>query len=127
VRLRELEPQFARREIRPCSPGPDCSVVSPHTEHEYWVPVDAIAEADGVQFLCPKCFIANGGDVGTHSIMCWRPRVPADVDPKPGRWELDGTGLDDLTLRAGSSSILLSGPGCGAHFFIRNGSIEGLT
>lgn len=86
--------------------------------------VDAVEDADGVLFLCPRCFKANGGSVGTHAVLCWRPRVPADVDPKPGRWEFQGTGLDDLTLVAGSSSILLLG-GCGAHFFIRGGAIEG--
>jgi hypothetical protein len=91
---------------------------------EGWEVVDRIADADGVGFLCPKCFKTNGGRVGTHAVVCWRPRVPPDVDPKPGRWEFVGTGLDDLTLVAGSSSVLLSGP-CGAHFHVRGGAIEG--
>lgn len=124
MRLRELDPQFVRREVRTCGVGPDCSVISPHTEHEYWISVETIQEADGLSFLCPVCFIANAGPVGTHSIMCWRPRISQDVSPKPGRWEFEGTGLDDLTLVAGSSSILLTGPGCGAHFYIRNGEIQ---
>jgi len=123
VKLSELEAFFIRREIRPCAPGPNCSVVSPHTEHEYHVPVDTIIEADGVQFLCPKCFAANSGAIGTHQVICWRPRVPPEVCPKPGRWEFEGTSLSDLTLRAGSSSILLIG-GCEAHFFIENGAIR---
>jgi hypothetical protein len=114
MHLRDLDARFIRREIRPCD-----------TEHEYLVPVDAIADADGVWFDCPKCTQTNGGPIGTHAIICWRPRVPAEVSPKPGRWEFEGTGLDDLTLVAGSSSILLTGEGsCAAHFFIRNGTIE---
>lgn len=123
MKLAELDPQFLRREIRPCHEGaPGCNVVSPHTDHEWHVYVDAIAEADGIMFACPVCLQANGGPAGTHYVICWRPRVPADVAPKPGRWEFEGKGLDDLTLVAGSSSILLRG-GCNAHFWIRNGEI----
>jgi len=86
------------------------------------IPCD-IAEADGLFFLCPKCFEQNRGPIGTHAIICWRPHVAAERDPKPGRWEFTGTGLCDLTLVAGSSSILLTS-GCKAHFFVNNGSIE---
>jgi len=128
VRIRELDAYFVRRSIRPCKVGaPGCNVVSEHSEHEWQVPTENIAEADGVAFMCPKCFLANGGSVGTHWVLCWRPRVPADVAPKPGRWEFVGTMLDDLTLTAGSSSILLSGPGCGAHFWIERGAVVRLT
>jgi hypothetical protein len=123
VRLIDLDPYFIHREIRPCHPGaPGCSTVSPHTEHEYHVPVADLEQADGVMLLCPKCWQASGGPVGTHRVLCWRPRVPADISPKPGRWEFHGTGLGDLTLVAGSSSILLTA-GCQAHFFIRDGAI----
>jgi hypothetical protein len=122
--LTELEPEFIRREVRPCAgygKDPECNVVSPHTEHEWWLPCE-LPSADGVQFLCPVCFVANGGAVGTHSIVCWRPRVPVGVEPGPGRWEFQGTGLADLTLVAGSSSVALRG-GCAAHFHIRDGAI----
>ncbi len=37
--------------------------------------VDAIGEADGVEFLCQKCFVARGPD-GTHRVICWSPKVP---------------------------------------------------
>lgn len=84
----------------------------------------AFADADGVMFLCPVCFRANGGAVGTHQILCWRPRVPLTTPPGPGRWEFEGTGLDDLSLVAGSSSVRLTS-GCLAHFFVRKGAIEG--
>jgi hypothetical protein len=105
VNLIDLEPYFIRR------------------EHEVYIPVESIDHADGVLFLCPKCFAANAGSVGTHSIICWRPRVPSEVDPKPGRWEFSGTGLADLSLVAGSSSVLLQG-GCNAHFFVEAGKIR---
>lgn len=84
--------------------------------------VSDISEADGVLFLCPVCFQANGGPVGTHRIMCWQPHVPQTTSPTPGRWAFQGTTFDDLTLVAGSSSVLLNG-GCNAHFFIRNGEV----
>lgn len=85
---------------------------------------DDVGEADGVMFLCPKCYVKNGGPVGTHRVICWTPKVPADVNPKPGRWDLVGTGYGDLTLRAGSSSVLLQG-GCEWHGFVRNGEVTG--
>ena len=110
MRLTDLEPQFLRYE-------PADASGSEHYQH-----VDAIAEADGVMFECPTCFLARGGPSGTHSIICWRPRVPPHVDPKPGRWEFLGTCYDDLTLFAGSSSVALTS-GCRAHFFVRAGEV----
>lgn len=81
------------------------------------------ADADGLIFLCPKCFRLKGGRKGVHSVICWRPHVAAEIGPGPGRWEFRGTGLGDLTLVATASSIQITG-GCNAHFFIRNGAIE---
>lgn len=111
--LRDLEGEFVRRDP---------------ARNSFWA-VSSIEDADGVWFLCPKCFAANGGAVGTHRVICWRPRVPAGVIPGPGRWELVGTSLDDLELVAGSSSILLPGEpgGCGAHFWVRGGAIVDLS
>lgn len=108
MRLTDLEPQFLKRE--------------PRGGGEVHVHVSDVDLADGVMFLCPACYRANGGPVGTHSVICWRPSVPPDVDPKPGRWELVGTGYGDLSLVAGSSSIALRG-GCCAHFFVRGGEV----
>jgi hypothetical protein len=124
VKLADLEPHFLQRRIVPCHVGaPGCDTVSEHTQHEdsHWV--DAITEADGIGFLCPKCFAQNAGPKGTHHVICWRPRVPADVNPKPGGWEFEGTGYADLSLVAGSSSVLLQG-GCNAHFMVTRGEIE---
>ena len=85
--------------------------------------VASIAEADGIFFLCPKCFETKGGPIGTHRVICWRPQVPQTIHPVPGRWEFQGTGFADLSLVAGSSSVLLTS-GCMAHFFVRSGRIE---
>jgi hypothetical protein len=88
--------------------------------------VDTIEEAQGVRFLCPKCFVANEGARGTHTVICWsRSRgVADDISPKPGRWTLHGTSLDDLTLHGDpmgvARSVLLTG-GCGWHGFVNAG------
>jgi hypothetical protein len=87
----------------------------------------SFAEAQGVMFLCPKCFAQNAGPVGTHSIICWsRSRgVPDTVSPKPGRWTMAGTGLHDLTLNGDppgrARSVLLTGDGCKWHGHVTNG------
>lgn len=83
--------------------------------------VDTVGEANGVWFLCPKCFRENDGPVGTHRIICWAPEVPLTQTPGPGRWNLVGTGLDDLSLVAGSSSIQLTG-GCQWHGWVKSGT-----
>lgn len=82
----------------------------------------SLAEADGIMFLCPKCFADNTGKVGTHSVICWFVgKVPDDVSPKPGRWNPSGTGIDDLTfVPPGAVSVLLTA-GCGWHGFVKNG------
>src|SRR5574342_554084 len=92
MRLTELEPSFLKR-----------------LDDKTFRRNTPFAEADGIIFLCPKCFVANKGPIGTHSVICWRPHVPQTTTPVPGRWEFQGTGFDDLTLVAGSSSVLLHG------------------
>lgn len=91
-----------------------------------YAPVAKLADAHGVFFLCPKCFAANDGTHGTHGVLCWfnGRGVPPDLDPKPGRWNPAGTGLDDLTfVPPGATSVLLTS-GCGWHGFIENGAIR---
>ncbi len=82
--------------------------------------VEALSEADGVMFLCPKCFATNGGEKGTHMKICWAPHVPQEHSPTGGRWPMTGTSLDDLTL---VPSVAVHGE-CAAHFCVRNGLIE---
>lgn len=92
------------------------------THHRY---VDVLQAADGVIFVCPGCLKANNMQrPGVHSVICWQPNVPQTTNPVPGRWKFSGTGLGDLTLTAGSSSVAV---GCksSAHFFIQQGEIKG--
>jgi hypothetical protein len=102
MKLRDLDARFIKY-----APYPDTwteihdGVESQHsgTRHAYQV-VDTLAEADGVEFLCVGCFIKNGGRRGTDIAICWfKGKVPDELDPKPGRWNPSGTGLDDLTFR----------------------------
>lgn len=107
--LRELEAEFWKHD---------------GAGHSHVVPT--LAEADGVMFLCPKCFVSGGGKIGCHSVLCWfEDKVPDDLDPKPGRWKPTGTGLDDLTFVHGkrSNSVELNG-GCNWHGFVTNGRAE---
>lgn len=107
MRLTELSPKFLKRE-----------------DDHHFQQVDSIEGADGVEFLCPVCFKANNGPIGTHAVICWTPKVPQSTFPVPGRWNLVGTGYEDLSLVAGSSSVWLTGEGCGAHFLVQNGEIK---
>lgn len=110
MRLTELEPEF----LKLCDPEGK----SHRTDATF-------EDCDGLFFLCPVCFKANGGNVGTHGVICWKPHVPQTIQPTPGRWSQTGSGFHDLSLVAGSSSVLLQG-GCNAHFFIQNGEIVGV-
>jgi hypothetical protein len=114
VRLTELEPQFLRYDKR--------------EDGIFYCPVERIEDAQGIEFLCPKCFAANNGNVGTHAVICWsRSRgVPDDAKPGPGRWSLHGTDYTNLTLNADppgtARSVALSG-GCAWHGHLTNGEV----
>src|SRR5512135_28598 len=91
---------------------------------EYIEEVEALADAHGVWFLCPKCYAENKGPVGTHAVLCWFVgKVPDEIDPKPGRWTPTGTGLSDLTFvpSAGRSQSVRLTAGCAWHGFVVNG------
>jgi hypothetical protein len=115
MRLTTLEPYFLRYEPR------DGAI--------YHRMVESIVEAQGVMFLCPKCFETNKGNIGTHSVLCWSRSagVPDSASPGPGRWKLVGSSLLDLTLDADppntARSVLLT-KGCGWHGFVTNGEVE---
>jgi hypothetical protein len=113
MRLTDLEPQFIKYVVK------DGGV--------FYSPVDTLAEADGIDFLCPVCFLKNGGNVGTHMVACWfEGKVADDVTPGPGRWNPTGTGYGDLSFVPGkrSNSVQLTGGGCAAHFHITDGDIK---
>lgn len=83
-----------------------------------------IEEAQGIVLLCPKCFNEPPrGPIMVHKVICWfrNRKVPTGQEPGPGRWNISGKGIDDLTFVApGNLSVQLYG-GCDAHFFIKDG------
>src|SRR6267142_3401260 len=116
MKLSELDASF-RSWIKPgyVAPGGDVYANGGYGE------VETLGEADGVMFLCPKCFKENQGAAGTHRVICWFVgKVPDDVRPGPGRWMPQGTGLSDLTFvptvgpPPRSNSVALTG-GCQWH------------
>lgn len=114
----------AARAERPNGPYTDDDVEERVGPAEYIVYVDTLADADGVWFLCPKCFVVNGGREGTHGVICWFVgKVADDVAPKPGRWTPTGSGLHDLTFvpSAGRTQSVLLTAGCQWHGFVANG------
>lgn len=107
MKLRDLEARFLKVESK-----------------KSFSEVDTLAEAQGIIFLCPKCFEAHQGKQGTHSVICWfKDRgVPEDLHPWPGRWIPAGTGIDDLTfVGPDAASVFLNGGGCQWHGFVKNG------
>lgn len=137
MKLTELEPQFYRYETRveeytvvvgdPLTwkeGDPTQQVTRPR---QYKIPVETLAEAQGVCFLCPVCFVTNGGRIGTH--LCEvtfegrgaEPTQGTQNERGPVRWTVAGTGVDDLTT---TPSILLLG-GCGWHGYITAGEVTG--
>lgn len=110
MRLSDLDPKFLKRES--------------DTVNLY---VDEIVDADGLQFLCPVCWKKNGGRIGTHALICWNPSVPQTTHPINGRWNLVGTGYDDLSLVAGSSSVLIRNLDGTEHWHghVTNGEVSG--
>lgn len=140
MRLTDLEPRFLRYETRietqqrHKADGYMEQQGHIHTDEcwepwtgpvAYWTFVDTITEAQGIEFLCPKCF----GSGGQHAVVCWsRSRgVPDDASPGPGRWTMEGTGYHDLTLNGdppgNARSVLLMG-GCAWHGFVTNGEVQ---
>lgn len=78
--------------------------------------------AHGMSFLCPKCYVENGGPEDTHEIVIWFSSCPKaqEIMGHPG-WNAKGEDLSDLTfVGPGSISVLLKN-GCEYHGFIRNG------
>lgn len=83
------------------------------------------AEAQGIEFQCPACFVTNGGSIGTHwcNVTFADRGVPDQLgshnqEGKPTRWVATGSSLADLSTQP---SIQLAG-GCGWHGYITNGN-----
>lgn len=118
MKLSELKAQLVRYESRP--------------DGEHMVTVQALAEAQGVMFLCPKCFAENGGSAGTHRVIATFAGRGAldhqgshDKDGKPTRWQVEGTGLEDLTLKPSvhifKAEEAVEVDTCGWHGWVNNG------
>jgi len=123
MKLTDLYPQFityGERTITEDDLNP-----TPY-QQKFMTHVDLLAEAQGLQFGCPKCFEKNGGMIGTHLIdVTFRDRGVSDnlgshnTEGAPSRWAVSGTGYADLTIQP---SVLVQGA-CGWHGFITNGEI----
>lgn len=98
--------------------APTVAVTGPVT---YIPEVDRLAEAQGVEFDCPKC--ANGHRIA----VAFAGRGVLDhqasraKDGRPTRWAVSGTGFADLSLSP-SVDCTRSDPNCW-HGFITNGEV----
>lgn len=136
MRLRDLDPTFIRYESRietwervigdPLTwkqGDPTEQVTGPR---EHMVPVETLAEAQGIFFQCPKWAGQKGPGSGHYVQVTFAGRGATDAqgchgkNGEPTRWQVSGTGFDDLTTKP---SILLQG-GCGWHGFITNGDAK---
>lgn len=92
---------------------------------EYWIDAKSLDDAQGILFLCPKCFQSNNGEIGTHEVqVTFANRNVIDEHgvhngERPVRWNVEGSNFDDITI---SPSILIIG-GCEWHGFIQHGEI----
>lgn len=127
IRLIDLDPQFVTfNETTVNAPeGQTIPTIRRFERH-----VDTLAEAQGMFFGCPTCFVKNGNSmVGTHGIVvAFAHRgVPDHLgshgrNGQPTRWGVSGTGYEDLTL---TPSIDISENGDGEwHGFITGGAIR---
>ena len=127
MKLLELIPQFIRYETRP--PEPE-SGRDPNDRIHYLIHVESLAGAQGIQFLCPVCFIKNSGPIGTHAIeVSFADKGVVDDEGshnregKPSRWNASGSHYNDLSTQP---SILIDPalPACaGWHGYITNGEV----
>lgn len=134
MRLRELEAWFSKFE--PTAPTAEERALNPQwpPDHlmECYARVETLAEADGIWFLCPKCFAANGGPVGTHSVSVgFTGRCPPgsygqNLEGQDVRWQVAaGTSLDDLSLTP-SIQLLSENPTpafCAWHGFVGSSGV----
>jgi hypothetical protein len=125
IPLRTLGAYFVRHRVEPASPShgrtlPDGSIQWGGFPVDVFGVVEPLGEADGISFLCPKCFAANGGPVNTHSLHVYfagrncPDRIGKNKKGETVRWVFSGIGLDDLVL---SPSILVE-VGCEWHGYI---------
>ena len=91
----------------------------------------------GLHLLCPLCWMVRKAPIiapkkaiervegfGVHAAHCLSPQAPADMLPLPGRWNLIGDTLDELSLKGKKGSSVQFNHGCKAHFLIKNGVVK---
>ncbi len=121
-RVLDLEPEFGIYGERTVTEDP--LNPTPYVQR-YFQHVDTLAEAQGVWMLCPLCYQNKGGPIGVHYIdVTFADRGVPDhlgahnLEGKPTRWAVSGTGYADLTTLP---SIQLQGGACQWHGYITNG------
>lgn len=129
MRLTELEPQFIRHVVVTADKYigrtlPDGTIQWGGFDVDSWEHVETLAEADGISFLCPKCFAANAGAVGTHGLHVYfagrgaPERLGKNSKGETVRWTIaGGSDYRDLDLKP---SIALQ-CGCLWHGHIEKG------
>lgn len=123
MRLTNLEPEWIN--YNPATKGH--RRYSDTHSHVIYDPADdapfsaePFTEAQGITFLCPTCFVKNGGAVGTEHVLLWFKGVPPEADqPGNGRWDASGTSFNDLTL---SPSVNVDHEHW--HGWIKNGEVS---
>lgn len=129
--LRSLEPQFIRCDIGVADEshgrqGDDGEIQWGGFPVDLLIHVHTLSDADGIQFLCPLCFLKNNGPIGTHEVHVYfhgrgaPPHIGLNSEGKTARWEVMGNDFLDLTL---SPSIWIKS-GCQWHGYIRHGVAE---
>lgn len=122
MKLRDLDAQFMRWEPRP--PTEEERKLNPHFPANYmndwFIRVEAFAEAHLVKFICPKGHAAGH----PHSVYIAFEGSPVpehlfkNKDGQTVRWKASGSSLDDLTL---TPSILEEDNGCEWHGYVTRG------
>ncbi len=93
-------------------------ILEPNKAH---VGVEELDEAQGIAFLCLKCFKENGGPGGTHRIILWFiGRGVDDIAAPRARWAVRGRSIKELTLSPSIHSI----DGCGWRGWVTNGHVQ---
>lgn len=149
MKLSDLQPQFVLYETRiedyQVIVGDQqtwrergCPTKTVNGPQEYMTHVDSLTEAQGLCFLCPKCYSENihkllpgetdieGAGIGIHQVeVAFEGRGVKDnqgshgSNGKPTRWNVSGNGFSDLT----TTPSILVGPTCKWHGHITNGEI----
>lgn len=127
--LRQLEAVLLRHVVEVAGPDhgrdlPDGTIQWGGFEVDVFHYVDDLNRADGISFLCPKCFPTDA----QHSVHVYfsgrnvPDRLGKNRDGKTVRWTIaGGTGLDDLQL---TPSILMQAEsGCQWHGFVGSSGI----